>query len=196
MKVEDLWAFNEEVVARALYECEIPVISAVGHEIDFTIADFVADVRAPTPSAAAEAAVQDRAESRRFFDACESRFSVAASRALLASKNRFSAAAGSRVLRRPLDLILENRQTMDLLTTAFARRLTGSLQAARQRFSGAAARLNTISPLAVLGRGYSVLTDESGTTIRSTNQLSVDRMVRMRRHRGSGIAVITELSNL
>lgn len=191
--VEDLWPFNEEIVARAIFNSVVPVISAVGHEIDFTIADFVADVRAPTPSAAAEIAVPDRAESRRFFDACSSRFSGAITRRLAAAKGRFDSCMSSRSLRLPLQLVLERQQEVDDLSSAFALRVGNSLKTTKVRFSNASSRLHAVSPLAVLARGYSVVTTDDNKTVRDSSQIAIDQNVSVRFQKGAARAKITEV---
>lgn len=189
--VEDLWPFNEEIVALAIFGCTTPVISAVGHEIDFTIADFVADVRAPTPSAAAEIATPDRRESRKFFDACASRFAGAIHRYFLETESRFESCLTSRSLRAPLHRIVESQQELDDHAQALNRRLHESVRSALTRFSNAASRLNAVSPLAVLSRGYSVVTTLDGKTVRSGEQLSPGDHVSLRFHQGSADATVT-----
>jgi exodeoxyribonuclease VII large subunit len=193
--VEDLWPFNEEIVARAIFNSDIPIISAVGHEIDFTIADFVADLRAPTPSSAAEIAVPDRAESRRFFDSCVSRFSGAVTRSFLAAKNRFDSCLSSRSLKLPFNRLLDSEHEFDDLSTAFFVRMSGSLNTAVVRFSNASSRLHALSPLAVLSRGYSVVTTDDATPVRSSDQLSQGQNVSLRFQKGSARATIIEVKH-
>ena len=188
---EDLWPFNEEIVARAIYDSEIAVISAVGHEIDFTIADFTADARAATPSAAAEMAVPDRQESRRYLDACFSRFSNAIARAFSEARRRFDSLVASRSLLLPLQILLERRQELDDFRESSARQFGASLKNASLRLSAAASRLQTLSPLAVLSRGYSVVTTGDGAVVRSSKQLTFAQKVSMRFHQGSATASVT-----
>jgi exodeoxyribonuclease VII large subunit len=191
--VEDLWPFNEEIVARAIYQSEVPVISAVGHEIDFTIADFVADVRAPTPSAAAEIAVPDREENKRFFEACASRFSGAVTRSLSNVKERFDSCLSNRNLRLPVRLFLERQQTTDGLSNDFAVRYNSFMQSLHSRFSSASSRLQSVSPLAVLSRGYSVVTTDDDIAIRDSTQVAVGENISVRFQKGSARAKITEV---
>jgi exodeoxyribonuclease VII large subunit len=191
---EDLWPFNEEIVARAIYDSEIAVISAVGHEIDFTIADFVADLRAPTPSAAAEMAAPDRAESQRYFDACAVRFSGAVSRYFAGIYERFESIASHRSLRMALQLIPERQQELDSHTEALNRHFIESLQTLSLRFSTTASRLHALSPLAVLSRGYSVITTVDGQSVRDAGRLTPGQDVSMRFHRGSATARIETIS--
>jgi exodeoxyribonuclease VII large subunit len=191
---EDLWPFNEEIVARAIYESKIAVISAVGHEIDFTIADFVADLRAPTPSAAAEMAVPDRAESRRYFDACASRFSGAAARYFTGIYMRFESVTSHRSLRMALQLILEQQQELDDYTEIMNRRFIDVHKTVSLRFSTAASRLHALSPLAVLSRGFCVATTDDGKPVRDAGRLTPGQDVSMRFHRGSATAKVETIS--
>jgi exodeoxyribonuclease VII large subunit len=186
--VEDLQPFNEEVVAQAIYDSEIPVISAVGHEIDFTIADFVADVRAPTPSAAAEIASPDRAESRRYLDACKSRFSMSATRRFMECRECYESCLAGRAIRRPLQLILDSQQKLDDHADRCSRLFAESLRNAVTKVSGASGRLQALSPLAVLSRGYSVVSTEDGKAVRSAEQIAEGEKVLLRFHKGKATA--------
>jgi exodeoxyribonuclease VII large subunit len=190
---EDLWPFNEEVVARAIYASEIPVISAVGHEIDFTIADFVADARAPTPSAAAERASSDRRENRKYFDQCAARFSASAADFFAQVRERFNDALLSSSLRRAAQLIMDKQQALDNSAVDLVRGFKNRAQSASNRFSVAASRLHDISPLAVLGRGYSVVMKIDGSVIRSGGWLETGEIVTMRFHEGSAAAIVTSV---
>lgn len=156
--IEDLWSFNEETVARAIAASELPVISAVGHETDFTIADFVADLRAPTPSAAAELAVPSILELKNTLSSFHSRICQALQNTLAYKRSIISGFT----LKSPLDFINQNR----LRTDHASQRLTGAaaaaLEAAAKRFAVAAAGLDALSPLNVLSRGYSVTQGRHG----------------------------------
>ena len=178
--MEDLWAFNEEVVARAIYDSDIPVISAVGHEPDVTIADFVADLRAPTPSGAAELAVPDRAEYALSVRTLDTRLRTAAHKQLQIRRQRLTTLQERLELRTPAIYIAEKRllldQMADRLCAALPARLTreeqklavlrqrllsagqGGLHKRRLRFAQTVATLDAISPLRVLARGYAVAT--------------------------------------
>lgn len=165
--IEDLWAFNEEIVARAVYDSEIPIISAVGHETDFTICDFVADLRAPTPSAAAELAVPDYLELLSRLSTYRTRLTnavlnlIKTKRALI---SRLSVSAPKRI-------IDEYRQKTDYLFTKMEKAFMLSLSAKREAFSKACAKLDAMSPLSVLSRGYSVA-EIDGKVIKSSKELS------------------------
>lgn len=154
--LEELWAFNDERVARAIHACRVPVISAVGHETDFTIADFAADLRAPTPSAAAELAVPDKAAELRALENLTARLHLGLRRRWERERHRLKSALESPVLRRPRDRIDQQRQRLDDLTRALLRGVNLALRQKAGRRDLLAAKLDALSPLAVLGRGYSV----------------------------------------
>ena len=166
--IEDLWAFNEEIVARAIYQSAIPVISAVGHEIDFTISDYVADVRAPTPSAAAEIAVGDNQENRRYLTSCNERFANGIRRYFDDIRFRFESAANPRSFRKPLRMLMEASQHRDELDELCRKNFAIALQQSRNRLSVTCSKLSALNPLAVLARGYSVVTHEDGRAVRSS----------------------------
>ncbi len=165
--IEDLWAFNEEIVARSIFASEIPVISAVGHETDFTIADFVADLRAPTPSAAAEIAVPSQAEllSRILVD--KSRIT----NAILARIEREKKHLTSLRLKSPKESIEDKFLQIDNLTKQAEKSFKIKLLAERERLSALAAKLDALSPLKVLARGFAIPIDESGNVIKSAKKL-------------------------
>ena len=160
--MEDLWAFNEEVVARALYASEIPVISAVGHEPDVTISDFAADLRAATPSNAAELAVPDREELQGRITALKKALSSALRRQAQLSRARLEALKASPALRDPQNLIRDRRLRLDAALGAMTAAQTNRIHTDRQRLTGLAASLDAMSPLKVLARGYATVTDDAG----------------------------------
>ena len=170
--MEDLWAFNEEVVARAIVRCPVPVISAVGHEPDVTIADFAADVRAATPSHAAELAVPDRAELAEGLDHLSARMGQAMARTLSVRRQGLDRLAHSNGLHAPMRQIQERRLQLDRqsdrLRHAAALRLSGD----RQRLSGLAASLDALSPFKVLARGYAIAQAADGRVVSSTEQVA------------------------
>lgn len=160
--MEDLWAFNEEVVARAIYASDIPVISAVGHEPDVTIADFVADLRAATPSNAAELAVPDREELRAQIAALQKELAAALQRKAQLARSRLDALAACPVLRDPMSLIRDRRLRLDAALSDLAAAQTANTHVHRQRLTALAAALDAMSPLKVLTRGYATVTDDAG----------------------------------
>jgi exodeoxyribonuclease VII large subunit len=173
--LEDLWAFNDERVARAIVSCRHPVISGVGHETDFTIADMSADLRAPTPSAAAELAVPDRFELAGAVGALSVRLSDLALRQI---EERRSALDGhQRALRHlsPHTRLREARQRVDELTSAVSGVIRHGLALRRERLVGLSAQLESLSPLATLARGYAIVRhEETGDLVNSVAQVSPD----------------------
>ncbi len=178
--LEDLWAFNDERVARAIYASRIPVISAVGHEPDVTISDYVADRRASTPSNAAEIAVPDRREVSETLEAYSIRSRQAMEKNLKSLGQRLEALRSKRVLTDP-EVYLDNRR-MDL--DRFRDRLLAAqerqLAAKRQRFVKLGASLDAMSPLRVLSRGYTVSLDSRGRTVKSVKEISSGDRLRLR----------------
>lgn len=168
--LEDLWAFNEEIVARAIYRCTIPVISAVGHEPDVTISDYVADVRAATPSNAAEIAVQDEAAIRSALRQLQLRLEQAEGRKLTHLRQRLDALAQKPVMKRPEAYLQQQELQLEMLRQRLEHAGTGMVQKNTLRFQRAAAKLDALSPLKVLSRGYAMVTREDAV-VRSVTQL-------------------------
>lgn len=154
--VEDLWAFNEETVARAIYESEIPIISAVGHQIDFVISDFVADSRAPTPSAAAQMVGQERDELLEQIKVNIRKLSLYLSSLLDHSKQRLEATKESYGFRRPFDIITQRSQKVDELGQQLVDRIKNYFEIKSNAISLLKEKLKTLAPLSVLKRGYSI----------------------------------------
>ncbi len=171
--IEDLWSFNEEIVARAIYECEIPIVSAVGHEIDFTIADFVADLRAPTPSAAAELVVPSQSELTEKFQNVYTKLYSQVNRILERNRMLLSTWAERPVMQNPTLKINEQRMYLDRLRQDLEQSLERELQKKRQGLAVAAAELNSLSPLGVLGRGFSVAKNKDGKVINSVARAQI-----------------------
>ena len=188
--MEDLWAFNDERVAREIYRSEIPVISAVGHEPDVTISDFVADLRAATPSNAAELAVPDQAELRMKLGAMQAAMAQGVRRQLKLSRQRLAYSAKSRVLQSPVAYVQDRRLLLDYLAKSLRTGAQRAVSESRQRFGALAAGLDAMSPLKVLGRGYSVTMKDEHTIVRSTAQLAPGMRVTLRLTDGSAAAVV------
>ncbi|MBE3584688.1 MAG: exodeoxyribonuclease VII large subunit [Thermoanaerobacter sp.] len=184
--LEELWAFNTEVVARSIFASAIPVVSAVGHETDFTIADWVADVRAPTPSAAAEMVVPVREEMARYLGVLEGRLLRAVREKLQFYRARLDSCCRSRVFRYPVDILCGSRgQVVDDLY----RRLTWAMEQYRQhqqsRLALLSGRLQALSPLATLARGYSICTRlDTGMVVRQAGEVKPGDRVKVELHRG------------
>ena len=178
--IEDLWAFNDERVARAIYASEIPVISAVGHEPDVTISDYVADARASTPSNAAEIAVPDQSEMRETLDSLSIRSRQAMQKTLKALSQRLSSLSDKRVLSDPGVYIDNRRLELDRMRERLSAAAERKNAAARRDFVRLGAALDAMSPLRVLTRGYSLAEDGNGALIRSAAQLRPGDRVRLR----------------
>ena len=171
--LEDLWAFNDERVARAISACKIPVISAVGHEPDVTISDFVADVRASTPSHAAETAVPDQMELRRFLLSSQQRLTKSQEKRLAAERQRLADFAAKRCLTEPTAFIQDKRMELVHRQQRLGDLSQGQLIRKRQRFAAISAALDAMSPLKVLGRGYAVARDAEGRILKTYRDISV-----------------------
>lgn len=182
--MEDLWAFNDERVARAIYGSEIPVISAVGHEPDVTISDYVADLRAATPSNAAELAVPDASELREALLSADIRLSQAVRKLLESRRANLDELASRRVMRSPTGFIDQRRLELDGIRLRLASASGSLLAEKRSGFIRLAAKLDALSPLKVLGRGYAIASGESGEIIRDAGQVAPGERLRLRLQRG------------
>ena len=170
--LEDLWAFNEELLVRAVADSELPVISAVGHETDFTLCDFAADLRAPTPSAAAELAVPDTEELLSSLGHMNERISLAMSRRLAKGRDRLGLLSSSRMLKDPRAFIDDKRMALAMDEQALYARMERILAAKRAEFQYKTAKMEALNPLAVVARGYSAVFDEKGILVKSVSQLA------------------------
>lgn len=171
--LEDLWPFNEEIVARAIFKSELPVISAVGHETDFTIADFVADLRAPTPSAAAELAVPDIYEMIRKINSYQDRLRTSLKRKVEFMRLRYEKAINSRAFKEPLRKINDNYQLIDKYIRILETKVERKYKDSKTKWIEAVAKLDTLSPLKTLTRGYSLIEYE-GKIVKSHKDLKTN----------------------
>ena len=178
--MEDLWAFNEEEVARAIFRSHIPVISAVGHEPDVTIADFVADQRASTPSNAAELAVPDQDELRQALDHLQARLDKTMDRVLQRRQDRLTRLQASPFLQSPLRAIQEKRLQLELQQQRFIRGMEQQLQLSRHEIGRLAASLEALSPFKVLARGYSMTQKDDGTVVSTIQQVAAGESLQVR----------------
>lgn len=192
--IEDLWAFNEEAVARAIAGSRIPVISAVGHEVDFTISDFAADLRAPTPSAAAELAVPSRDEVQCKLDDSRERLALALKGMVETYRSRIGSLRRSHGMNIMRSMVDQRRQLLDSLAARANGGLLRSLQAASFRVSRLGALLEALDPKAVLGRGYSICFNLKGRAVRSAGQLAKGERVRARFHTGQASMRVEEVN--
>ena len=182
--IEDLWAFNEEVVVRALFKSHIPTVSAVGHETDITIADLVADHRAPTPTAAVENIVPDQEELRQQLAAVESSLVRSIAGRIEVFRTKLENIQSRIPATHRIDAINRLRQTVDQLDSRGQRAAVQQLGGKRRSWQIAAAQLDTLSPLATLARGYSICRDSSGKTVTDASQVDVGEEVNLRLSRG------------
>lgn len=182
--LEDLWAFNEEPVARAIFESAIPIISAVGHEIDVTLADLVADVRAPTPTAAAQMAVPDRRELIELAQSARAQLKQLVFGRIENYLLRIEMLRRSRGLHRPVQLLHEHEQTLDHASELLLRAMRERLARHQERWQGLVRHLESLNPASVLRRGFSVVESEAGQIVRSAEQVRVGERVKIRLHQG------------
>ena len=175
--IEDLWAFNDERVAYAIYESAIPVISAVGHEPDVTISDYVADLRAATPSNAAELAVPDQQALRQTLDSFSTVMANALNRQIKASRQHLKVLSESQSLKSPTGYLEQRRKNLQLLRNRMISAQNASLSKSKQRYIANTSKLDAMSPLKVLTRGYSMAQTEDGTLLRSVSQVELGQRI-------------------
>ena len=191
--MEDLWAFNDERVARAIFDSKIPVISAVGHEPDVTISDYVADLRAATPSNAAELAVPDQQELRKKLSMMQASMEQSVQKTLKLSRQRLTGLAEKRALQSPLNYVEDRRVLLDFLSTRLHAAGQKMLHEKKQRFVRLTAALDAMSPLKVLSRGYSMVTDEAGTLVTSADTVEPGQRIHVSLRSGSLTAQVTQI---
>ncbi len=175
--IEDLWAFNDERVARAIYESEIPVISAVGHEPDVTIADYVADARASTPSNAAEIAVPDQNELRRRLSMLGERMEQSENARLAALQKRLAELAQKRALTDPTAFIADKRMLLDYTRASLVSLAQRQMGERQRKYAALCASLDALSPLKVLGRGYAMARTEDGRVLKSAADVQIGERI-------------------
>lgn len=190
--IEDLWAFNDEQVAYAIYHSEIPIISAVGHEPDVTISDYVADLRAATPSNAAELAVPDQDALRQNLDAISSAMASTLNRQLKAAERHLQLLSSSPTLRSPAGYLDQRRQSVELLKNRLIAAQNQNLSKAKQHYISVISKLDAMSPLKVLTRGYSMVRNDSGEVVRSVEQVTIGEEIRI--HLSDGTLSATVVS--
>ncbi len=191
--LEDLWAFNEEVVARAIYASGIPVISAVGHEPDITIADYVADLRAATPSNAAELAVPDWRELYQRFRDISSTLYHFEIKKISELQARLKGISGKKILSSPFEYYSERRMALVFLEQALQHSAASIIKDDRHRLARSAATLDAISPLKVLSRGYALTADAEGNVIKSVKKLKPEDKISVRLSDGSACCTVDSL---
>lgn len=188
--IEDLWAFNDEQVAYAIYHSEIPVISAVGHEPDVTISDYVADLRAATPSNAAELAVPDQDALRQSLDAMANAMASSLNRQVKAARQHLMVLSASKALQGPTGYLEQRNQSVELLKNRLVAAQNQNITRAKQRYIAQISKLEAMSPLKVLTRGYSMVQTERGEVVRSVSQVSLGERIRVRLSDGTLSATV------
>lgn len=192
--IEDLWEFNDEGLARAVYNSEIPVISAVGHETDFTICDFVADMRAPTPSAAAELAIPDANELQYALSALKNRMFLNVSSGIADRRSRLEYLTSKGALKSPDEMLSNRSQRLD---TAFSKMLSSyenSIGGKKVEFISAATALSKLDPMSVLMRGFAFVSDKNGKNVYSSQALAKGDKINVRFHDGSAACEVKEIT--
>ena len=192
--IEDLWEFNDEGLARAVYNSEIPVISAVGHETDFTICDFVADMRAPTPSAAAELAVPDANELQYALSALKNRMFLNVSSGIADRRSRLEYLTSKGALKSPDEMLSNRSQRLD---TAFSKMLSSyenRIGGKKVEFISAATALSKLAPMSVLMRGFAFVSDKNGKNVYSSQALAKGDKINVRFHDGSAVCEVKEIT--
>lgn len=175
--IEDLWAFNDEALCRRVAASQIPIISAVGHETDFTLCDFAASVRAPTPSAAAELAVPESAELARKIGNVQTRMELLCTQKIKLSRERLARLASSRSLTSPMNLIDDKRMALGVAEEKLYSRMEKILERKKAMLGASAAKLDALNPLSVVARGYSAVFADDGKLIKSVEQTKVGETV-------------------
>ncbi|MBR7178640.1 MAG: exodeoxyribonuclease VII large subunit [Oscillospiraceae bacterium] len=188
--MEDLWAFNDEMVARAIYDSKIPVISAVGHEPDVTISDFVADLRAATPSNAAELAVPDQDALRQALDEMLSAMAIAMQTRIKRAGERLEHLSNRPVLKSPLAAFENRKKALELLQNRLISAQQGNVAGHRQRFVAQVSKLDAMSPLKVLTRGYAMVAKEDGNIVRSVRDVKPKEPIAVRVSDGTIVASV------
>ena len=194
--LEDLWPFNEEVVARAIYDSGIPVISAVGHEIDYTISDFVADFRAPTPSAAAELVIPRKEDLANLINTATTRLKNALAGKIDILAERLATLKESYILRQPLNIVTQYEQKIDDLAKGLAIRIDHLLKMRSENHNLLKSKLEAFNPLAILKRGYSVTVKfPEGTILKNISSLKAGDIVETELGSGKFRSKVEEIEN-
>ncbi len=192
--LEDLWAFNEEIVARSIYNSRIPIISAVGHEIDITIADLVADRRALTPSEAGELVVPRKDLLLNILEKLKARLFQSLQTKLQLSKEKLTRIANSYAMKQPFDKLRRLQQRLDEFVQRLNINVTHTLKTKREKLAGIAGKLESLNPLSVLGRGYTITTrDENNKSLREVMDLNKGDKIKTKFFKGSVISAVLSI---
>ena len=178
--IEDLWAFNDETLARTIFGSKIPVISGVGHEIDFTICDFVADVRAATPSAAAELATPNLEESISKINSFKSRSISVLQAKIIESKSRLNSICSMKVLKKPETILEIPKIKIENIKSDLVNSIKNRISSTKSTFTNTVSKINALNPLSVLTRGFSVVSNSSGAVVKSIKQVSINSEINIK----------------
>lgn len=192
--IEDLWEFNDEGLARAVYNSDIPVISAVGHETDFTICDFVADMRAPTPSAAAELAVPDANELQYALSALKNRMFLNVSSGIADRRSRLEYLTSKGALKSPDEMLSNRSQRLDMAFSKMLSSYENRIGGKKVEFISAATALSKLDPMSVLMRGFAFVSDKNGKNVYSSQALAKGDKINVRFHDGSAVCEVKEIT--
>ena len=190
--IEDLWAFNEEQVAHAIYDSQIPVISAVGHEPDVTIADYVADLRAATPSNGAELAVPDREALMEALDSMSMAMATILNRQIKSAKQHLDVLAQSPCLKSPTGYLDQKEKSLEMLKNRMISAQNQNIHLKKQKYIACISKLDAMSPLKVLMRGYSMTQNKAGQVLKSVNQIEAGERITVSLSDGRLSAVVME----
>ena len=190
--IEDLWAFNDEAVAHAIYQSEIPVISAVGHEPDVTISDYVADLRAATPSNAAELAVPDRDALRQNLDSMAAAMGAVLARQLKHARNHLDVLSRSPALRSPTGYLEQKRKNLELLSSRLISAQSRIVESRNRQFVALTSKLDAMSPMKVLTRGYAMTLTRDGEVLKSVSQIQKGDIIHITLSDGKLTAAVTD----
>ena len=192
--LEDLWAFNEEIVARAIYNSDIPIVSAVGHEVDFTISDFVADVRAATPSAAAEIVVPNSFELGNYIYSVKQKCAEIVRIQVIMKREKYESVLNSYGLRRPLDYVHQYRQRIDELLSGCQKSVLYSINLGRKQFEHALSLLDSLHPHSILKRGFSITRKFSnGKIVSDANELEHNETLELEFYQGKAQSTVIQI---
>ena len=191
--LEELWAFNDEALARAIFRSNIPIISAVGHETDFSISDFVADLRAPTPSAAAEIALPETGEVKRKLRNVIDRMSLVSENRIKSLRRALDTLASAPQMQSQMRLVEDRRMALFQLDREIEMKMERILEGKKNALLQKAAKLEALSPLAVMTRGYSALFDDKGHSLKSAKDLKIDSEIAIRLSDGCAKAKVLEV---
>ena len=193
--IEELWAFNEEIVARSIYNSAIPIVSAVGHETDFTISDFVADVRANTPSTAAELVVPNYKDWQTYLSILNNKLNYLDNKKVVDSRNKLNYLKNSYYFRYPLNKVYNEKQHIDKIHRDLVKNMLNILSTEKSNLQHKVEQLNNLSPLTILSRGYSITSTEENKVIKGIGDIEVDDLLKVHYLDGHALCKVVEVKD-